>query len=166
MITAIEVLVVLAASAFVVYPLIWGSRSAVAVDEEEQELLSQKERVYTAIKDLDFDYQTGKLTEEDYLSLKDKFKEQAVSLLKEEEKIGGEESLEDEVEKEIKALRKKSSAQEEKKDVLACPRCQTPYSAGDKFCASCGVVLGLICSNCGASHAKGDKFCQSCGQKL
>src|SRR3972149_3319597 len=103
MVIAIEVLIVLAASAFVIYPLVWGTRSGAVVDEAEQEFLSQKERVYTAIKDLDFDYQTGKLAEEDYLSLREKFKGQAVSLLKQAESAEKEDSVDYEVEKEIEA---------------------------------------------------------------
>ena len=45
-------------------------------------LLQQKDAIYAAIKELDFDYHMGKLSQEDYQSLRVSYEQQAVELLK------------------------------------------------------------------------------------
>ena len=57
----------LAAMAFVVWPLLEpGPASVIVEDDRLTELLGRKDAVLKAIKDLEFDYQVGKLSEEDF----------------------------------------------------------------------------------------------------
>ena len=44
-------------------------------------LLVQKEVAYATLKDLDFDFKTGKLSEEDYQELKTRYKNEALNIL-------------------------------------------------------------------------------------
>ncbi|WP_227762944.1 hypothetical protein [Zhaonella formicivorans] len=75
---------------------------------QEDVLEREKESVFTALAEIEFDYQMGKLSEEDYNFLQQKYKRQAVDILKvEEEDLGifkhEERALEQQVEAELEA---------------------------------------------------------------
>jgi hypothetical protein len=50
-------------------------------------LLRKKETVYENIKDLDFEYKMGKLSDEDYQGLRSDYEQQAFTLMREIEQI-------------------------------------------------------------------------------
>ena len=77
---------VLALAAFVVvgYPLLKPRKELVPVEDDTlQELESKKEDTYSAIKELQFDYDLGNLTPADHQEIEEKYKDKAVSILKE-----------------------------------------------------------------------------------
>ncbi len=57
--------------------------------------------------------------------------------------------------------------------MTACPSCGTPVEAEDRFCGSCGVLLGSevpapveasrFCTRCGGPLEADDRFCGRCG---
>lgn len=140
------------------------------VDDERQKLVSEKDSALSALKELDFDYQTGKLDDEDYHHLRDRYRAKALTLLKEVDETARAESFEKEIERGALTSREEEVAEVVKTEganKLTCPYCGEKYSPGDKFCPECGTDLGaLSCSTCGAEYEKGDKFCPSCGQAL
>ena len=80
----IAILLAVLTFAFVVYPFLKRrSRSVESVgDEKLQELYSQRETTYSMLKELEFDFQSGMLTEEDYRDLEARYKGKAISILK------------------------------------------------------------------------------------
>jgi hypothetical protein len=81
--------IALAATAFVAAPLFVGARQApraAATDGqgslELEDLLAEKETVYAAIQELDFDFKSGKLSAEDHEGLRQRYEERAAVLLK------------------------------------------------------------------------------------
>jgi hypothetical protein len=81
--------IALAAVGFVVAPFFFGGRQGARVtmaDEQAsldlQELVAEKETVYAAIQELDFDCKAGKLSVEDHRSLRERHEERAATLLK------------------------------------------------------------------------------------
>ncbi|MGB7292303.1 MAG: zinc ribbon domain-containing protein [Thermodesulfobacteriota bacterium] len=126
---------------------------------ELKKLTSEKELLYTALNDIEFDYGLGKLSREDYDELKREYQAKAVSVLKEIDEISKglhSTELEDELEKEITAIRKSKSHDEneiedeilkarkqhnDKNRYLTCINCGRQYSAGDLFCSRCGIGL-------------------------
>ncbi len=81
--------IALAAVAFVAAPLFFGARQAARVAAGEgqasgdlAELLAEKETVYAAIQELDFDLKSGKLSEEDHHGLRRRYEERAAALLR------------------------------------------------------------------------------------
>ena len=70
------------------------------VEEEYKHLLVRKEEVLLAIKELEFDFETDKISKSDFESLHHKLEEEAVSLL---EQI-------DELEKKLKKRKKTAGA--------------------------------------------------------
>ncbi len=49
--------------------------------DEMEHLLLQKEIAYTTLKDLDFDFKTGKLSQEDFEELKFNYEKEAFTIL-------------------------------------------------------------------------------------
>jgi len=49
---------------------------------KKDQLLSEKESLYATIKELDFDHEMGKLSDEDYKQLKNEYTSKAVAVLK------------------------------------------------------------------------------------
>jgi hypothetical protein len=92
------------------------------------ELLYKKDAAYTAIKDLEFDFQSGKLSEEDFVQMKDQFEKEAISIL---ERI-------DRLEKEQKRSPTPDPAETES---VFCARCGKENRATNNFCFSCGTRL-------------------------
>lgn len=60
---------------------------ASAIDSKLNKLEAAKESHYKAIKDVDFEYAEGKLSEKDYKELRGYYKEKAIMTVKEMEKL-------------------------------------------------------------------------------
>lgn len=58
-----------------------------AIDSKMNKLAAAKESHYKAIKDVDFEYAEGKLSEKDYNELRNYYKEKAIMTVKEMEKL-------------------------------------------------------------------------------
>jgi hypothetical protein len=81
--------IAIAAAAFVAAPLFFGTRQATRVTTGEgqvslelEDLLAEKETVYVAIQELDFDFKAGKVSAEDHHGLRQRYEERAAVLLK------------------------------------------------------------------------------------
>jgi hypothetical protein len=59
----------------------YGVRGAES-DNETERLLLQKEMLYGAIRDLDFDFQTGKVDQKDYAELRQQLEGEAMQVLR------------------------------------------------------------------------------------
>ncbi|HLA48870.1 MAG TPA: zinc ribbon domain-containing protein, partial [Nitrospinota bacterium] len=70
------------------------------------------------IKDLEFDYRTGKLSQADYMELKNRYEAEALQTLKEIDDFKVQE-----------------------KGAVFCPKCGTKTKAEDNFCFKCGAKL-------------------------
>jgi len=116
---------------FLAWPLLWPAPSAATGGETEAYLLARKEEAYAALKDIELDYQMGKLSEEDYIELREKYRLEALALLDQIEK--GDE-IEELLEREVKALRRERKL---------CPACGTEKSPASRFCRTCGAPLLL-----------------------
>ncbi len=56
-----------------------------AEDSELDQLILQKETVYTAIGDLDFDFRTDKVDDQDYTALRDRLEDEAIQQLRQKD---------------------------------------------------------------------------------
>ena len=82
----IELLLIITVSVVVGYPLfVKMPRSMMGVRNINTNglphLLVQKEVAYATLKDLDFDFKTGKLSDEDYRELKTQYEKEAIGIL-------------------------------------------------------------------------------------
>ena len=67
-----------------------------AQDQVVEQLTLQKETLYTAIRDLDFDYHTGKVDEHDFTELRSRLENEAIDLLRALDEVDPLASLDDE----------------------------------------------------------------------
>ncbi len=121
--------------AFIVYPLFkQRSRSVDLVkDEKLLELHSKRDTTCSMLKELEFDYQSGILTEEDYRDLESKYKRKAVATLRGIDDLAKGTNVEEEIQRQVQELRQSQGR--------FCPQCGAKYQEGDRFCSSCGVSL-------------------------
>jgi hypothetical protein len=130
-----------------------GSRRAAAVLRERADLLTARNQLYAAIRDLDFDYQTNKVSEEDYGPQRHQLVAQGVEILQQLDNLPGtDDSPEaDFIESAVAALHSNGHqatpvAAPARQKVVAnaagfCPNCGNPVTQADKFCGSCGTRL-------------------------
>lgn len=131
MITFVEILIFISAMFFVGYPIF--KRQEIKDKRQENkvldELIHKKETAYIAIKDLEFDYRTGKLSQADYMELKDRYETEALQTLKEIDESGKEIPL------------SPPSGKGDEGGFIFCPKCGTRTKAEDNFCFKCGAKL-------------------------
>lgn len=97
-------------------------------------LVEEREALIDAIRELDFDYRMGKVEEDDYRATRSRFENRAVELMRAiEEAAGPTPEIEDRIEQEIAALRKK--------DTVSCAGCGWETPDGARFCPQCGKAL-------------------------
>ena len=126
--------------ALLAYPLLRGSRRAVTVvtaaadDEHVDGLVTRRDTTYSMLKELEFDYHSGLLTEEDYHDLEGRYRGKAISILKslDQAEPAGDDAG-DAIEREVAELRREKQR--------FCSQCGVAALPADRFCANCGVSL-------------------------
>ena len=104
-----------------------------------ERLTLQKETLYTAIRDLDFDHQTGKVDAEDHAVLRRQMEAEAADVLRQLDLADPLADLDLLAEQQILAYRQHEDA------VLAaentCPACGTVLLTDPTYCPICGRLL-------------------------
>lgn len=149
-----------AAFIFIAYPLFKQKAysGASTGDEKFRELYSRRDTTYAMLKELEFDYQSGILTEEDYRDLEARYKRKAISILKDADELEKGGGAEEEIEAQVRKLRQARSTQQ--------PRTSELEEEMEKEVASLRRNRGEFCPRCGAKAQEGDRFCAACGTKL
>ena len=116
---------------FVAYPLLQKSQRKLgfAVNHQSEDLVARKNEIYAAVHDIDFDYHMGKLSEEDYNSLREQYKQEAVKVMQALDRMSGH----------GQPSAKPGSAA--KSDARFCHVCGAPAHREDVFCSACGASL-------------------------
>ncbi|MBI5788243.1 MAG: hypothetical protein HZA78_05250 [Candidatus Schekmanbacteria bacterium] len=82
---AVKILLVLISMGCLIWPFLpqkkGQAQAADPQDASKHKFLQQKELTYAALKELDFDYNMGKLSEEDYRLLTQQYKQKAAGIL-------------------------------------------------------------------------------------
>ena len=159
----IFVALVLTALSFVLiaYPLFKRgvSSGAPVGDDKYRELHSKQDTTYSMLKELEFDFQSGILTEEDYRDLEVRYKRKAISILKDADSLEKGNEAEGDIEAQVQKLRRvknNSLDREVEQEVLKLRRSSAEGRHGH----------GKFCSQCGAASQESDRFCASCGTEL
>jgi Double zinc ribbon len=132
------------------------------VDQEE----TAKGVALLALKEIEFDRETGKLSDADYRYLKEKYTAEAVIALRAEEGAKAPEDVEALIAHRVTALRFAAAAAPP--GAQACPSCG-PRPEGDAvYCSTCGAALPApaACAQCGGKLSADSRFCESCGSRV
>lgn len=121
-------------------PLVRGRRVRDAAEDARRDaierLILQKETLYTAIRDLDFDHQTGKVDAEDHAVLRHQMEEEAAVVLRDLDLADPSADIDFAAEQHILAYRQKEDAAALASEPT-CPACGTGLAAGASRCPIC-----------------------------
>jgi rRNA maturation endonuclease Nob1 len=144
------------------------SLPAEPIDPEE----TPKGIALTALKEIEFDRETGKLSDADYEFLKAKYTATALEALKQESDKEELDDVEAMVAAKVRALRSApavtSSNPTQSNPGPSCTTCGPRPEPDAIFCSSCGhrLASGLVCVRCGAALAPDSRYCESCGGQV
>jgi DNA-directed RNA polymerase subunit RPC12/RpoP len=167
----LKVMLAFAVVAVIGYPFVrvWSAGEAdddfLELNEESEILYRRKETAYAALKELEFDYRIGALSERDYRELEAKYKLEAIEAI----------SAVEERETDEQAFA--AAGQQE------CPACGQEYEPGVRFCSVCGERLPedgggrrakevtaktrpSCCPDCGSPIESSYHFCVVCGMEV
>lgn len=135
-------LVAAAVVLFILQPVVKGIHASLEREDDELTETEARKRVaLLALRDVEYDFLSGKLDEEDYRSLKAELTAEALAALEadEEAKKNGRGDARaaagDELEAEISRMRR------ELKSAVPCPACSYVNEEGSRFCSACGQPL-------------------------
>lgn len=148
----IGTLLAVGALAFVLYPLFFGARAS---SRRPASAKDTGESAIVALREIEFDRATGKLSEPDYNELKATY---AARALAEMRASSGAAAEVDPVESRVRAYR---AARKE------CPTCGLRPEPDAVYCSTCGTYLDGKCPSCGAGVTESSAaFCSTCGIEL
>ena len=135
--------ILLIAFAFAGYPLVASPKRSIIQSDRGRRgmlLLRQREQLYVAIRELEFDRSLGKVQEEDYTGQRRALDAEAVSVLAQldqlERPATGKTAIVLQIEREVAAL--KGGEVSEAGKALTCSWCGAPNLEGHRFCPECG----------------------------
>lgn len=154
-----------------------GSSAPVALQpnqEQLDELLARREAALQSLRELTFDRQVGKISEEDFGAFETNLKLNAAGVFR------ALDEWEAEADRRLgpTLIRDYTIRLENLKQGSACPACGRRAGANDRFCAGCGASLPAgsfgggpstsltACAGCGRPSEPGDQFCAGCGSPL
>lgn len=108
-----------------------------------ERLTLQKETLYTAIRDLDFDHQTGKVDAEDHAVLRRQMEAEAADVLRQLDLADPLADLDLVAEQQILAYRQKEAAAAPAPE-NTCPACGSGLATDPTYCPICGQLLKPI----------------------
>ncbi len=148
-------LLAVGALTFVLFPLFAGAiaipRRVVPTAREDAAFAEQEAVV--ALREIEFDRVTGKLSDRDYDELKARYTELAVSAMR-----TGETTSDDPIEAAVLAYRAR---------IRRCAQCGPRPEPDALYCSNCGSYLPGACAACGTAITQaGAAFCNCCGRQL
>ena len=145
----------LTVSLYLMSPLM-GTRTRQPVEEPQEvsSLLAERERLLNALQELDFDFQLGKIPEDDYPAQRTDLLQKGAEVLKKLDALAPSRPVpqpaaesaasgkagalsDDDIESMLAARRRARKT----RSAGFCPRCGKPIMATDQFCPNCGKSL-------------------------
>lgn len=142
---ALEIIGALAIAVLVLWlvfePLFFSPHPGLAIPEPEAAEETRRGVALIALKEIEFDRETGKLSDQDYAMLKERYSAEALSALAAEDPPSAPLAT------------------------VSCPNCGPRPESDALFCSSCGHGLGAasFCTGCGAALLAEARFCEACG---
>lgn len=160
----------------VTQPLLHPARRVSLPDEPVDPEETPKGIALTALKEIEFDRETGKLSESDYEFLKAKYTAAALEALRLDDGTPSSGVVADDVESliaaRVRALRSASVRTAPDTTIPTslpvCALCGPRPEPDALFCSACGRRLPNrpACAGCGADLVPGSKYCEGCGRQV
>ena len=143
------------ALAYVLFPLLIASTPAIRRPRAATAPANAPEQeAVVALREIEFDRATGKLSDADYDELKTRYTARAIEAIR--SSAGG--TTDDAAEAAVLAYRAR---------IKSCARCGPRPEPDATYCSSCGSFLPGACGSCGQEVTEpGAAFCTSCGRAL
>jgi len=159
-------LLAVAALAFVLYPVFFGVSRRPRAAAPRAPQMTTRDTAITALREIEFDRATGKLSDVDYGELKARYTREAIAAMRGEASANAGAlagaiampSTDDEIEAAVRAFRAEQAV---------CVTCGPRPEADAEFCSTCGRYLHDRCADCGAPVVALDaRYCSTCGNRL
>jgi hypothetical protein len=148
--------------AYVLYPLLFADAATSARRPLGLPVMVPvaDEDAVVALREIEFDRATGKLSDSDYAELKSRYTARALATMRArsgpDASVGA--SPEDLVEATVLAYRAR---------LKSCVRCGPRPEPDALYCSNCGAYLEEKCAGCGrVVEEAGASFCAGCGRQL
>ncbi|MBI4295210.1 MAG: zinc ribbon domain-containing protein [Chloroflexi bacterium] len=185
-----SILLVLAVLLVVTYPILRPKPVPEAADDSGQrDLIARRDTLYSALAELQMDYEMGNLSPADHKQLEERYKEKAMSVLREMDIVAEEGDLDTAIERQVARLRRSRRGAPHKREedaeqdieqevlrlrqrpattraLVPCPHCGHEIAAAARFCPQCGVATSQKCPRCGVAVDAEARFCSQCGTSL
>lgn len=158
---------------FVLWPVV---RGAVAADAPAAgPVLGEEASALDALREIEFDQATGKLSAEDYASLRASYTPLALAELKAREATDAAAVVDVTVVEPAAGSARTTSDLDPAEQLIArakararsCPEHGLRSESDARFCSDCGRFLGTACLACGAQvESERARFCTECGGSL
>jgi zinc-ribbon domain len=159
--------------AYIAQPLLARVRVVSALESPRDQLLAERNALYVAIRDLDFDFQTGKLLEADHAAVREKYLARGVEILKQldalpvDRRRSGADQLPqkaraDDIEVAVQDRRgRRAQPQLAEDEIEAAVHARRRFQAAKQ-----GSETSPKCPSCGHPVDPTDRFCGKCGAAL
>jgi hypothetical protein len=157
--TLLAVATIVLVVAYIAQPLLAARRDdaepvtnrSLSTLKQRADLLAERNQLYREIKALDFDHETGKVTDEDYSDQRYQLVAQGVEVLQQLDRLASPDD--DVIERAVMKVREGApltpadveppldAPTAAEQSTGFCPQCGAPTFAGDRFCARCGTAL-------------------------
>jgi hypothetical protein len=158
---AIGTLLVVAALAYVLHPLVFAPAGASVRTPAQAAPIRDggDEDAIVALREIEFDRATGKLSDADYADLKTRYTRRALATMRAVDATASvAPEVADAAEAAVLAFRTR---------IRSCARCGPRPEPDAIYCSNCGAYLDEKCAGCGRVVVEaGAAFCAGCGRQL
>lgn len=149
----------LAIMVLILEPLVRVEPAPVVIRDPEKAEESPRGQALTALREIEFDRATGKLSDADYDSLKQRYTTVALDAIRADTSSPAGDDIEAQVAARVVALRGGAAV---------CPACGPRPESDALFCSQCGrSTSGAgLCRSCQKPVQPGSRFCEGCGEKV
>ena len=146
------------ALAFVLYPLFFPVSDRTTRRHHDEAPANADDSAIVALREIEFDRATGKLSERDYAELRKTYGDRALRELRVETIEPETAEPRDPIEARVRAYRRTHRE---------CPTCGLRPETDAVYCSTCGGYLDRVCAACAAAITEpAAAFCSSCGTAL
>lgn len=152
-------LLALVALGYVLHPLFLDARDGALPPRALPPEVPEEDAI-AALREIEFDRATGKLSDADYAALKTTYTERALATMRAGDASAAlaTMSTDDAAEAVVRRFRMQ---------LTECPECGPRPEADAVYCSQCGRYLPGRCAHCGAAVTqRAARFCASCGHTL